>query len=244
MAEANAITCAIDHCDREVKTRGWCEKHYMNWYINGSPLSQFEIPLDEYMKRRGWKVTVDGCWEWQGNRSIDGYGIVSNHVYGITREGAHRVMYKLHKGPIPEGLVIRHKCDNPPCVNPEHLEVGTALDNINDMLDRGRGPAWTVRTECRNGHDLIDPANDGLRKANGKIRHYCKKCEAENRARGNAKKRAERAASPAPSPTHCPNGHLYTEDTIYWYKGNRNCRVCRRESRARFTAKRAKLATD
>ncbi|MCD1287310.1 HNH endonuclease [Brevibacterium sp. CCUG 69071] len=65
----------------------------------------------------------------------DGYGLFS---FGNRHRRAHRASYELHVGPIPDGLVVRHKCDNPPCVNPLHLEVGTGVDNTNDRFIRGR----------------------------------------------------------------------------------------------------------
>lgn len=59
-------------------------------------------------------------------------------VGGRKIDVTHRVAYKLAKGEIPDGLVVRHSCDNPPCVNPDHLLVGTFADNSGDMVDRGR----------------------------------------------------------------------------------------------------------
>lgn len=72
-----------------------------------------------------------GCWLWLGGMTGEGYGVTMGEL-------AHRVSYRDHKGPIPSGAVIRHKCDNPACVNPEHLVAGTHLDNMADKVRRGR----------------------------------------------------------------------------------------------------------
>ena len=77
------------------------------------------------------------CWEWTANRCRGAYGHFS--VNGQTVK-AHRWIYEAVVGPIPEGLQIRHHCDNPDCVNPAHLEPGTAADNTADKMERGRMP--------------------------------------------------------------------------------------------------------
>lgn len=59
--------------------------------------------------------------------------------YGVRKRFGHRVAYELKNGPIPDGLLIRHTCDNPPCINPNHLLTGTHQDNCDDMMSRGRG---------------------------------------------------------------------------------------------------------
>ena len=77
------------------------------------------------------------CWEWTSYRNrVQGYGRL--HHNGKDHK-AHRVSYALANGPIPDGLVVRHKCDNPPCVNPAHLELGTQADNVADRVARSRG---------------------------------------------------------------------------------------------------------
>lgn len=79
----------------------------------------------------------DACWEWQGGRLPHGYGrIVISRKEGAVR--AHRFSWELHFGPIPDGMVICHRCDNPPCVRPDHLFVGTQSDNMRDCVNKGR----------------------------------------------------------------------------------------------------------
>lgn len=75
------------------------------------------------------------CLLWVGQTDARGYGILRS---GSGRKRAHRLVYELVHGPIPPGLVIRHKCDTPECVEASHLEIGTQLDNVRDMFDRGR----------------------------------------------------------------------------------------------------------
>ena len=75
-----------------------------------------------------------GCWLWTGAAKKWGYG----HVATPIATGAHRMSYLITKGEIPAGLVVRHKCDTPACVNPEHLLLGTMADNVRDRDERGR----------------------------------------------------------------------------------------------------------
>lgn len=77
----------------------------------------------------------EGCWEWQGVRLHHGYGALQ--FRGKLRK-AHRLSWELHNGPIPEGLIVCHHCDNPPCVRPDHLFLGTSKDNADDKGCKGR----------------------------------------------------------------------------------------------------------
>ena len=80
-------------------------------------------------------VVESGCWEWRGWKHDKGYGLLEVSKKKVR---AHRVAYEGMVGEIPEGLLVCHKCDNPCCVNPDHLFVGTYRDNVLDMHRKGR----------------------------------------------------------------------------------------------------------
>jgi hypothetical protein len=84
-----------------------------------------------------------GCWLWTRGCSADGYGTGNRSQY------AHRWSYELANGPIPAGMYVLHRCDTPACVNPGHLFLGTALDNMRDMIAKGRARPSTGE---RHGH--------------------------------------------------------------------------------------------
>lgn len=79
-----------------------------------------------------------GCWEWTGSRHRNGYG----QFYYRGPAMAHRVSWELANGPVPDGMLVCHRCDNPPCVRPDHLFLGTQADNLVDMVSKGRH--WTA----------------------------------------------------------------------------------------------------
>jgi hypothetical protein len=97
------------------------------------------LPISE----RFWsKVRVsrpDECWEWQAKSKHEfGYGLFRVGGRKGTLEYAHRISWKLCYGYIPKGLCVLHKCDNPLCINPSHLFLGTQLDNIKDTVSKNR----------------------------------------------------------------------------------------------------------
>lgn len=81
------------------------------------------------------KDSITGCWEWSRTKNNHGYGMMGVCTDAIL---VHRYSWMHHYGEIPDGLIVCHKCDNPPCANPEHLFLGTHKDNVHDKISKGR----------------------------------------------------------------------------------------------------------
>jgi hypothetical protein len=93
------------------------------------------LPVAERLwSRVDFSLGRAGCWVWIGRRDRHGYGLLR----ALGNRFAHRVAYVVAVGPIPAGLSVLHRCDNPPCVNPAHLWLGTQADNLRDMVGKRR----------------------------------------------------------------------------------------------------------
>jgi hypothetical protein len=139
---SGARACTETGCMRLHYARGWCKTHYARWTkhraVEPVPIRAFRVPFWE-------RVDVGrpgDCWEWRGYRPLDGYG---RYQHKGRKQLAHRVSWELHHGaPAPDDLEVMHSCDNPPCVNPAHLSLGTHVDNMRDGASRGR-VGWNFR---------------------------------------------------------------------------------------------------
>lgn len=175
-------TCSVDGCTKPVWRRDLCSVHYSRWIkVNGPgrPRSRGLVDrLDEKI------VTGPGCWAWIGSRATGGYG-------SIWRDGrnvhAHRAVYELLVGPIPDGLHIDHLCRNRNCVNPDHLEPVTLVENI--LRGEGIMALNARKTHCMHGHPFTEE-NTHWRARDGKLWRSCRTCEQASWDRQKAKKKA------------------------------------------------------
>lgn len=188
------------------------------------------------------KVVESGCWVWQGSLSGSGYG---RAWFRGRAWPVHKIMYTMHKGEVPDGAVVCHTCDNPPCCNPDHLWFGTQDANVRDAYDKGRRLRIKPRrTHCAHGHSIAE---------HGKYygtKYSCGLCS-RIRQRIDAGWTPEQAISTPKVPfglcvgpgggsrkrkvkiarTHCRNGHAMDEANSYFWPGSPypRCRQCRNE---------------
>lgn len=130
-------TCSANECARNWVARGLCDMHYRRLYRHDKPLP----PKLRGSLRWFWGCVDrssgdNGCWPWLRGRHTFGYGEFT--LNEKSSAPAHRIAWELINGPIPDGLFVLHSCDNPPCVNPKHLFLGTQMDNMQDMIQKGR----------------------------------------------------------------------------------------------------------
>ena len=119
---------------------------------------------------RLWAHVVKGdlCWNWTGARTSFGHGVIG--LPGKRTGRAHRVSWEMHNGPIPKGMFVLHHCDNPRCVRPDHLFLGTAADNHRDCVSKGRAVKPPVLRGRKNPSAVLTPKM--VRKIRGTPRAY------------------------------------------------------------------------
>ncbi len=123
------------------------------------------------------KASLGECWAWAGGHNNMGYGM---HKRRLT----HRVAYEREHGPIPAGMMVCHTCDEPGCINPAHLWLGTNADNQRDASEKGRQPAQSA-THCIHGHEFT--AENTIRR--GYLARQCRECGRIAQRKYNQKKR-------------------------------------------------------
>lgn len=123
--------------------------------------------MQNYILERSIPEPTTGCWLWNMSLDQDGYGRAS---FKDMKTPAHRISYFAFKGDF-KSFMVCHKCDTPACVNPDHLWLGTAKDNMRDCVSKGR----KSKTHCVNGHEFT-PDNTYIKNHKGEISKSCRIC--------------------------------------------------------------------
>lgn len=112
------------------------------------PKPQREPRIKPSPSERFWSKVQksNDCWVWTGRKTKFGYGMAS---IKRRRIDTHRLSWEMHNGLIPKGMCVLHKCDNPPCVRPDHLFLGTQKDNVNDMVQKERATSSLCAKDVR-----------------------------------------------------------------------------------------------
>lgn len=144
--------CSVDGCDNPHDSRGYCVKHITRLRRYGDVHTTQRVQLTDIdFEKKFWQKAIltsdiDKCWEWQRARKKYGYGEVGlrlDNPYIKLKTPlvkAHRLAYAIYYKQDPGALFVMHKCDNPSCINPHHLTLGTCKDNNQDKAVKGRAP--------------------------------------------------------------------------------------------------------
>lgn len=125
--------CTIPECGKRLLARGWCGMHYKRWQTNGDNANWSASEERYYDREQAFTARLkpsDGCIEWSGWISPDGYGKFKTGGKSVF---AHRYAWERVHGPIPDGLVIDHACRNTACVNVDHLRLATQSENTRNL---------------------------------------------------------------------------------------------------------------
>jgi hypothetical protein len=157
--------CLVNGCENRHAYNGYCAKHNKRIERHNDALYMSrKEPLVGSLEERfnkSYKINKEtGCWDWTRSLFKQGYAkIETNEKEKRVCLRAHRLSYSIYKGDIPKGMLVCHSCDNVKCVNPEHLWLGSHLDNINDCINKKRRATnykWKIFGESHHGSKLTN----------------------------------------------------------------------------------------
>lgn len=149
--------CSVDGCDLKPHGQGLCTKHHTRMLRYGNVhtvkrQSNKGIPANQRFDMKHEKREGSDCHWWTANTINSGYG-------RFDRMLAHRFSYERHNGKIPKGMCVLHECDNPLCVNPDHLFLGTQQDNIDDMVIKQRVNSKLIESDVVEIREMLKDGN-------------------------------------------------------------------------------------
>jgi len=137
--------CSVENCSRKFYGKSLCHAHYIRQWRNGNIeetkpiLSPYANLLERFKAKISPTPDENGCLNWIGCANRYGRFTVGSRKNGTrTTKSAHRLALELFLGEIPDGMHVLHICDNTRCVNVDHLFLGTQMDNMRDMISKGR----------------------------------------------------------------------------------------------------------
>lgn len=165
-------------------------------YISAMRRGNIAVPhLVRFLEYMGTPDPKTGCWLWKGQINSAGYGVLwMGKEHKPVFVGAHRYSYEHFVGPIPDGMFVCHSCDNPPCMNPAHLWLGTAAENVQDKMDKGRqyrAASIPSKPFCKNGHNY---ERDGYFLYGRTV--ICRLCHNARRAKWRGRRKAAGLSAP------------------------------------------------
>lgn len=197
--------------------------------VANRPKGSLERAVISFVRRIKFGKRKDDCWIWEGPL-FNGYG--KANLPGHGQINAPRVAYMLFGGDIPRRHHIHHLCENPSCVNPEHLLPVPPEVHVSQFTTRSFAYQNLHKTHCRGGHAFTQE-NTYINRAGSRC---CRTCL---RLRGNQRYAAKRGGVVVPrrgKQTMCPQGHPYDEENTYWWRGIRRCRICMKAQHDKFKA--------
>ena len=180
---------------------------------------------------------TENCWEWTASKLPGGNGIFK---FNKKTDLVHRLSYELAFGNFDPTLCVLHKCDNPGCVKPDHLFLGTHQDNMTDKKKKGRCRNHNqFKSHCVRGHEFTIENTVMYR---GWRR--CRECDRTRQRRRQAIDMTNkgRRFDPHAHKTQCKQGHEFSEENTFMYRGWRYCRECDRDNSRRYYRAKNKTA--